>query len=102
MRAKTSEEIFCYIEQTGGRMRSTVAMRRTTTLAMLAPTNHDELNDMTMTSMLSLFNYKAWANAELFSLLASLPPQQGDQMRGSIRTLNHIYVVDRIFRARLM
>ena len=49
----------------------------------------------------SLFGYKSWANSELFALLASLPPEHAEQLHSCIRTLNHIYVVDRIFRAHL-
>lgn len=49
----------------------------------------------------SLFAYKASANSELFSLLGTLPPSQAHQLQACIRTLNHIYVVDRIFRAHL-
>jgi uncharacterized damage-inducible protein DinB len=53
------------------------------------------------TTLKSLFAYKAWANSELFALLATLPPSQADQLHTCIRTLNHIYVVDRVFRAHL-
>jgi uncharacterized damage-inducible protein DinB len=56
---------------------------------------------MTTTALHSLFTYKAWANAELFAGLGRLPPEQADPLHNSIRTLNHIYVVDRLFRARL-
>lgn len=56
---------------------------------------------MTLISLQSLFAYKAWANAELFTLLATLPASQSEQLHTCIRTLNHIYVVDRIFRAHL-
>lgn len=56
---------------------------------------------MSLTTLRSLFAYKAWANSELFSLLATVPPSQGEQLHTCIRTLNHVYVVDRIFRARL-
>lgn len=49
----------------------------------------------------SLFAYKAWANAELFAQLAGLPPEHDDALHLCIRALNHIYVVDRIFRAHL-
>jgi hypothetical protein len=37
----------------------------------------------------------------LFALLATLPPEHSEQLHTCIRTLNHIYVVDRIFRANL-
>jgi len=53
---------------------------------------------MSTTVLKSLFGHKAWANEELFNLLAPLPAQQ---IKVGIRTLNHIYVVDRLFRARL-
>jgi uncharacterized damage-inducible protein DinB len=49
----------------------------------------------------SLFAYKAWANSELFTLLATLPAERAEALNTCIRTLNHIYVVDRIFRAHL-
>jgi uncharacterized damage-inducible protein DinB len=56
---------------------------------------------MTTTALHSLFTYKAWANAELFAALGRLPPEQAEPLHTCIRTLNHIYVVDRLFRARL-
>jgi uncharacterized damage-inducible protein DinB len=56
---------------------------------------------MTSSALHSLFTYKAWANAELFAALARLPPDRDELLQGCIRTLNHIYVVDRLFRARL-
>ncbi len=52
--------------------------------------------------LLSLFEYKAWANAELYQLMTSV---SGDTYAGelhdAIRILNHIYVVDQIFVANL-
>ena len=56
---------------------------------------------MSLATLKSLFAYKAWANAELFALLGTLPPEHAEQVQAGIRTLNHIYVVDRLFRARL-
>ncbi len=53
---------------------------------------------MSTTVLKSLFGYKAWANEELFTALATLP---AEQVRVGLRTLNHIYVVDRLFRAHL-
>jgi uncharacterized damage-inducible protein DinB len=53
------------------------------------------------TTLQSLFGYKAWANAELFALLATVPAERADALHTCIRTLNHIYVVDSIFRAHL-
>jgi uncharacterized damage-inducible protein DinB len=56
---------------------------------------------MSIATLQSLFGHKAWANTELFALLGTLPSEQSDQLHTCIRTLNHIYVVDRLFRARL-
>ncbi|MBV8500425.1 MAG: DinB family protein [Paucibacter sp.] len=56
---------------------------------------------MSITTLRSLFSYKAWANAELFALLETLPASQAEQLHTCVRTLNHIYVVDRIFQAHL-
>lgn len=52
--------------------------------------------------LVSLFQYKAWANEELFAELEKLDPatQQADR-HTAIRLLNHIYVVDRLFAAHL-
>ncbi|MBC3868747.1 DinB family protein [Undibacterium oligocarboniphilum] len=55
---------------------------------------------MSLLMMKSLFSYKAWANVELFDVLETL--RQEDGLRTAIRTMNHIYVVDRIFRAHLL
>ena len=50
----------------------------------------------------SLFNYKAWANAELFAELHKVDAMQHEEPRHTaIRLLNHIYVVDGIFAAHL-
>ncbi len=57
---------------------------------------------MTTSILNSLFGHKAWANSELFALLATLPSERGEQLHTCIRTLNHVYVVDRIFRAHLI
>ena len=57
---------------------------------------------MTNRTLHSLFGQKAWANAELFQLLSTLPTEQNSAiLHSAIRTLNHIYVVDRIFQAHL-
>jgi uncharacterized damage-inducible protein DinB len=56
---------------------------------------------MATPTLISLFGYKAWANAELFTLLATLPAERIEELNTCVRTLNHIYVVDRIFRAHL-
>jgi uncharacterized damage-inducible protein DinB len=55
-----------------------------------------------MTPLQSLFAQKSWANNELFNALASVPPQPHEAtVHAALRTLNHIYVVDRIFQAHL-
>ena len=56
---------------------------------------------MSLTTLKSLFAYKAWANSELFDCLQSLAPGSTEPLHACLRTLNHIYVVDRIFRAHL-
>lgn len=56
---------------------------------------------MSTRTLQSLFAYKAWANAELFAVLEKLTAAQAESLQACIRTLNHIYVVDRLFRARL-
>ena len=56
---------------------------------------------MSLSTLQSLFAYKAWANSELFKLLSTLPPNRAEQLHSCVRTLNHIYVVDRIFRSHL-
>ena len=54
------------------------------------------------TLLLSLFEYKAWANRELFAELAKLDAGSHPAERhAAIRMLNHIHVVDRIFAAHL-
>jgi uncharacterized damage-inducible protein DinB len=56
---------------------------------------------VSLSTLNSLFAYKAWANVELFARLATLSAGQADPLHTCVRTLNHIYVVDRIFRAHL-
>ena len=52
--------------------------------------------------LLSLFRYKAWANAELFGELQRLDPAtQQAELHAALRILNHIHVVERIFVANL-
>ena len=52
--------------------------------------------------LLSLFQYKAWANHELFAELQRLDPQEHRAERhAALRILNHIHVVERIFVANL-
>ncbi len=56
---------------------------------------------MSTKALISLFGYKAWANSELFNLLSTLPKERTEELHTCIRILNHTYVVDRLFRARL-
>jgi uncharacterized damage-inducible protein DinB len=52
--------------------------------------------------LVSLLQYKAWANDELFAELRRLDPQtQTEALHSALRTLNHIYVVEQIFAANL-
>jgi len=56
----------------------------------------------TCTLLASLFQYKSWANHELFSELQRLDPAtQQAELHAALRILNHIYVVERIFVANL-
>ncbi len=55
---------------------------------------------MSVSMLQSLFGQKAWANTELFDVLATVTAEA--ELHTAIRTLNHIYVVDRIFRAHLL
>ncbi len=46
----------------------------------------------------TLFEYKAWANDDLFDVLQSLSDDEHSQEKhDATRILNHVYVVDRIF-----
>jgi uncharacterized damage-inducible protein DinB len=56
---------------------------------------------MSVTTLKSLFGQKAWANSELFACLKGLPQEHAGHVHTCVRTLNHIYVVDRLFRAHL-
>jgi uncharacterized damage-inducible protein DinB len=56
-----------------------------------------------MNTIKSLFAQKSWANNELFNVLATVDAgKKAEAVHTAIRTLNHIYVVDRIFRAHLL
>ena len=56
----------------------------------------------TSTLLQSMFRHKAGANAELFAELAKVDPvAHAAERHAAIRTLNHIFVVDRIFAAHL-
>jgi len=57
---------------------------------------------MSKTILRSLFAQKSAANGELFDVLASVSSEDAAAVQMAIRTLNHIFVVDRIFRAHLL
>ncbi len=51
----------------------------------------------------TLFAQKSWANRELFDAVATVPAaEHAAPLQAAIRTLNHIHVVDCIFRAHLL
>jgi len=53
--------------------------------------------------LISLFGEKSWANIKLFEVLAKAISEVSSEHQHSIvRTLNHVHVVDRIFRAHLV
>src|SRR6187402_734587 len=50
----------------------------------------------------SLFEYKAWANEELFNLVLTIDPQNFPEVvHSATRVLNHAFVVDEIFKCHL-
>ena len=58
---------------------------------------------MSLRALTTLFAQKSWANAELFTAIAAISlPDHAQTVHNATRTLNHIYVVDRIFRAHLL
>jgi uncharacterized damage-inducible protein DinB len=54
---------------------------------------------MSVDMLKSLFAFKRWSNKELFDTLAGLPAAA--ELTPMLRSLGHIYVTDRIFRAHL-
>jgi uncharacterized damage-inducible protein DinB len=53
-----------------------------------------------------LARYNAWANRAIFDAVAALPPGEPEKprttlFRNMVHTLNHNYVIDRIFQAHL-
>jgi uncharacterized damage-inducible protein DinB len=56
--------------------------------------------------ILTLVNYKAWANELTFSTVHDLPDGEATKQRQTrfgniVHTLNHVYVIDDIFKAHL-
>ncbi|MDB6062672.1 MAG: DinB family protein [Verrucomicrobiaceae bacterium] len=56
---------------------------------------------MSPKTLKSLFAHKSWANAELFAVLGSMTQKQSKQRDTCLQSMNHLYIVDRIFRAHL-
>lgn len=53
-------------------------------------------------TLVSLFEYKAWANTELHAVLDGFDARKHpDEFRAMLRTLDHANVVDRIFQGHL-
>jgi uncharacterized damage-inducible protein DinB len=64
---------------------------------MVSATSQD-----TLSTLRSLFGYKAWANKELFAALTEIDTSKYPaEAHSAIRILNHVYVVDCIFKAHL-
>jgi uncharacterized damage-inducible protein DinB len=58
---------------------------------------------MAPSTLQSLFAYKAWADVELFQVLAGVSVERYPmELHTALRTMNHIHVVDRIFCAHLL
>lgn len=58
---------------------------------------------MSLAILKTLYAQKTWANAELYDRVTTVDAvQHAEPLHTAIRTLNHIYVVDRIFRAHLL
>ena len=56
-----------------------------------------------MKSLSTLFAYKSWADNELFNLLATVDSAKySGEIHTSVRVLNHVYVVDKIFQTHLI
>jgi len=52
--------------------------------------------------LVSLFKYKSWANEELYAAMKKLNSEaHKNELHSALRILNHIYVVDCIFKANL-
>jgi len=58
---------------------------------------------MSLAMLKTLFAQKTWAHAELYDCMVTVDPvQHAEPLHTAIRMLNHIHVVDRIFRAHLL
>jgi hypothetical protein len=67
------------------------------------PVNFHHSTSMSQKILSSLFAQKSWANRELFDVMASITSTEHTaSLHKAVRMLNHIYVVDEIFRAHLL
>jgi uncharacterized damage-inducible protein DinB len=58
---------------------------------------------MSNSTLRTLFAYKAWATDELFQALTKISADlHPNALHSALRTMNHIHVVDRIFRSHLL
>jgi len=60
----------------------------------------------TLRNIRMLMRYTSWANEQLFAAVAALPHGQATKMRETVfgnmvHTLNHVYVIDQIWKAHL-
>lgn len=60
-----------------------------------------------LNELLKLLNYKAWANEITFAALSDIPQEELYKLRETnfktiVSTMNHVYVVDDIFKAHLL
>jgi uncharacterized damage-inducible protein DinB len=57
---------------------------------------------MSLSILQSLYGQKSWTNNELYAALANVSTAEHPvAVLTALRTLNHIYVVDQIFKAHL-
>ena len=53
-------------------------------------------------ALATLFDYKVWANEELFKAIAAVDSTRfAHRVHNATRILNHVYVVDQIFKAHI-
>ena len=58
---------------------------------------------MSIAILKTMYAQKTWANAELYDCMATvIANQHAELLHSAVRMLNHIYVVDCIFRAHLL
>jgi uncharacterized damage-inducible protein DinB len=63
---------------------------------------------MSATSQICMLTrYKAWANEIIYSMVSALPEEEALRQRATrfgnmVHTLNHVYVIDSVFKAHLL